>query len=146
LFELANQNSGKCLTAQTDYTLAQFPCASANPAQIFTLKPSYDANNTLQGYEVYSPSVELAVDVWNVSTADGATIGMYKFADHTNQLFSLQPGGNGSFILVAKHSSSCFDIAAFATSDGVSLQQWGCNGGSNQAFQLIPVSPAQTPA
>ena len=146
LFELANQNSGKCLTAQNDYTLAQFTCSSANPAQLFALKPSYDASSTLQGYEVYSPSMDLAVDVWNISTADGATIGMYKFAAHANQLFTLQPDGNGSFILVAKHSSSCFDIAAFATSDGVSLEQWGCNGGSNQAFQVIPVPTAQSPA
>jgi hypothetical protein len=132
------------LTAQSNYTIAQFPCSTTNPAQIFTLRPSYGANNALVGYEIYSPSAGLAVDVWNVSTADGATIGMYQFANHANQLFSVQPDGTGSFTLVASHSNSCFDISAFETADGVSLQQWNCNGGTNQAFQIIPVSAVPT--
>jgi glucosylceramidase len=44
--------------------------------------------------------------------------------------------------VVSKNSGKCLDITGgpTATSNGVPAQQWTCIGGTNQAFELTPVS------
>ncbi|HEY1214790.1 MAG TPA: RICIN domain-containing protein, partial [Bryobacteraceae bacterium] len=136
-FEIANRNSGKCLTAQSNYTLAQYTCSPTNTAQMFSLVPSYDSNNNLIGYQIRSRAVNASMDVWGASAANGATIGLYSFANALNELFTLNADQHGSFTIVPKNSGSCFDIGSFSTADGAPLQQWMCNGGSNQSFALV---------
>jgi hypothetical protein len=107
---------------------------------MFSLVPSYDSNNNLLGYQIHSRAVNASMDVWGASTANGATIGLYPFANTPNELFSLNADQHGNFTIVPKNSGSCFDIGGFSTADGASLQQWVCNGGSNQAFDLVLVT------
>jgi len=136
-FEIANRNSGKCLTVQSNNTLAQYSCSPTNTAQMFSLVPSYDSNNSLLGYQVHSRAVDASMNVWGASTANGATIGLYPPTNTPNELFALNADQHGSFTVVAKHSGSCFDIGGLSTADGTPLEQWICNGGANQAFALV---------
>lgn len=41
--------------------------------------------------------------------------------------------------VVARHSDRCLDLSASSTQVGAPVQQWGCNGGANQAWQLRPL-------
>lgn len=43
---------------------------------------------------------------------------------------------NGTYALQAVHSGKCVDVAAASTADGANIQQWSCNGKSNQKWTL----------
>ncbi|XYH93542.1 RICIN domain-containing protein [Sorangium sp. So ce1128] len=40
------------------------------------------------------------------------------------------------YTLGARHSGKCLDVNGASTADGAAVQQWTCNGGSNQQWQL----------
>src|SRR5689334_6588059 len=42
--------------------------------------------------------------------------------------------------IVSVSSSKCLDMPASSTVPGTAVEQWTCNGGDNQKFQLTPVS------
>ncbi len=140
LVQIVNKNSGKCLTTLSNYKVAQYACSASNPAQTFNFIPSLDSSGALLGYQILSHGDGSSLDVWGMSKADAAVIGVYSFRDAPNELFNVTPDNNGGFFLIAKHSSSCLDISAFSVADGTTLQQWNCNGGSNQSFTLMVVA------
>jgi hypothetical protein len=41
--------------------------------------------------------------------------------------------------LAARHSGKCLDVNSASTADGAVVQQWSCNGGTNQQWQLQDV-------
>lgn len=48
------------------------------------------------------------------------------------------PEGN-AFLIAAKHSGKCLDVADLSTADGGRIQQWACTSGDNQAWRLKSV-------
>lgn len=48
---------------------------------------------------------------------------------------------SSSTTLVASHSGKCVDVRAKSTDPGAVIEQWTCNGGSNQSFALLPADP-----
>lgn len=137
-FAIASVNSGKCLTMQSDWTVAQFRCVATNPAQMFRLSPVVDSNGSVTGYEIYTRNGSgLGFNVWGDTPNNGAIIGMYPLSGQVNEIFSINPDQTGNFTLVPKNSGSCFDITSVSKDDGAPLQQWSCNGQSNQAFQFV---------
>src|SRR5678816_988755 len=55
---------------------------------------------------------------------------------------SSDPGAlTSSAPLVAAHSAKCIDVRSKSTATGAVIEQWTCNGGSNQRFALVPADP-----
>jgi hypothetical protein len=137
-FAIASVNSGKCLTMQSDWTVAQYPCAATNTAQMFRLSPVMDGDGSVTGYEIYNRNGSgLGLNVWGATANNGAAIGMYQLSGQVNEIFSVNPDQAGNFTLVPKNSGSCFDITDISKDDGAPLQQWTCNGQANQAFDFV---------
>lgn len=42
--------------------------------------------------------------------------------------------------LVVEHSMKCLDLPGWASGDNINLQQYACNGGSNQTFNIAEVA------
>jgi len=45
---------------------------------------------------------------------------------------------DSSYLLIARHSGKCLDIAGEGLEDGATLHQYRCHGGANQRFYLDP--------
>ncbi len=139
-FVIPSVNSGKCLTVQPDWTVEQYTCAATNSAQMFRLSPVLDGSGNLNGYEIYSRNGSgLGLNVWGNTSNNGALIGMYPLSGQQNEIFALNPDHAGNFTLVPKNSGSCSDITGVSKDDGARLQQYTCNGQTNQAFDLAMV-------
>lgn len=137
-FAIASVNSGKCLTVQPDQTVAQYTCSAANNSQMFRLSPVLDGSQNLTGYEIYSRvGSGLGLNVWGNTPNNGAVVGIYLLSGQPNELFSLNPDHAGNFAVVPKNSGSCLDITAVSKADGARLQQWPCNGQTNQSFDFV---------
>ncbi|MFT3864533.1 MAG: RICIN domain-containing protein [Solirubrobacterales bacterium] len=118
--------SGTCLN----------PATSEN--QVFTLVPEGE------GYFEISPRHSgRCLDVTGVSTSDGAGVQQYSClgTSQANQLFREVWHSNGTVSYVAKHSQKCLDIPGASTS-WIAIQQWTCNGSTQQNFTLEPVESA----
>jgi len=53
-----------------------------------------------------------------------------------NQLWMFIPQGQGYYIVKAKHSGKCLDVAGAGKGNGDNVQQWGCHFGDNQLWGL----------
>lgn len=43
---------------------------------------------------------------------------------------------NPAYLIKAKHSGKCLDIAGWSTANGAEVLQWSCHGGNNQRFRV----------
>jgi hypothetical protein len=97
------------------------------------------------GYRIVSKNSGKCLDVYYVSKENGASVKQQYCADPTifqNQVFTLQPLGNGYLRIVPRHSGGCLEIAVASQYNGALLQQWGCNGSSQQSWQTSFVENA----
>lgn len=78
----------------------------------------------------------LYMDVWGISTADGADIAQGGYNGGTNQQFEFVHLGDGVYRIMAKHSGKCMDIDGVSKADGAIVHQWTYVGGNNQKFIL----------
>jgi hypothetical protein len=84
----------------------------------------------------------------NMSTANGSvTVPLTFQASHDAFAIYLTPaqssGGGfpgGEHQLVVAHDSLCLDVAGATSSAGAAIDQWNCNGQTNQQFQFLPAS------
>lgn len=82
------------------------------------------------------------VDVASGSTADGANVQQWACNNNPQQRFRFVAKSIGATIspgrytLTAQHSGKCLDTAASGTANGTNLQQYACNGGAAQAFDI----------
>ncbi|MET7703037.1 RICIN domain-containing protein [Streptomyces sp. NPDC005485] len=83
----------------------------------------------------------------NVSTSSGSiTVPLTFQASHDAFAVYLTPapssGGfpSGHHQLVAAHNNLCVDVYGNSGSAGAAIDQWTCNGQSNQLFQFVPAS------
>jgi hypothetical protein len=97
-------------------------------------------------YPLSSPQV---VYDQNVSTSSGSiTVPVTFQAAHDAFAIYLTPasgssgGGfpSGYHRLVAASDALCLDVYGNTTASGAAIDQWTCNGQSNQQFQFVPVS------
>jgi len=77
-----------------------------------------------------------ALDVAGVSMADGAGVIQWPANGGTNQRWSVEPLGDGTFRLVAGHSGKVLDVFGASTADGAGIIQWPWNGGPNQRWRF----------
>lgn len=82
------------------------------------------------------------LDVFAGSTADGANVQQFGCNGNPQQRFRFSARSLGStvpagrYVLRAAHSGKCMDVAASSTADGAVVQQYSCDGGAAQAFNL----------
>ncbi|MFD9302493.1 RICIN domain-containing protein [Streptomyces sp. NPDC060048] len=77
-----------------------------------------------------------ALDVYGVSTADGARISQWTRNDGTNQQWQFVDSGGGFHRLKARHSGKVLDVAGASTADGAAIAQRADGNGANQQFRL----------
>lgn len=69
----------------------------------------------------------------SIRVEDGGVATLYSGAKYTERwYYDYTP-------LKAKHSSMCFDVEGAWTHNGPNIHQWGCSGGYNQQWKLVPV-------
>ena len=97
-------------------------------------------------YPLGSPQVVLNQ---NMSTSSGSVTASFTFqASHDAFAIYLTPSGgstgggfpSGYHRLVIGNDSLCLDVFGNTTAAGAAIDQWACNGQSNQQFQFVPVS------
>ncbi|MFD9334674.1 RICIN domain-containing protein [Streptomyces sp. NPDC060028] len=77
-----------------------------------------------------------ALDVYGVSTADGARVTQWTRSDGANQQWQFVDSGGGFYRLKARHSGKVLDVAGASTADGAAIAQWADGNGANQQFRL----------
>jgi hypothetical protein len=83
-----------------------------------------------------------ALDIANVSTADGAQANQWSMNGQGNQQFKLIDAGNGYFKIMANHSQKCLDIQNQSTANGALLVQSTCRDIDSQKFTFTEVGSA----
>ncbi|MGX7828428.1 family 43 glycosylhydrolase [Actinokineospora sp. 24-640] len=77
-----------------------------------------------------------ALDVYNLSTSDGAQIVQYARNDGAWQQWQFVDSGGGHYRLRSRHSGKVLDISGGSTADGANLVQWADSNATNQQFRL----------
>ncbi|MDB5271825.1 MAG: hypothetical protein JWO58_192 [Chitinophagaceae bacterium] len=90
--------------------------------------------NAAGTYYVQNRNSGLYMDVWELSTADGANIAQGTFNGGANQQYQFTHLGDGTYQILAKHSGKSVDVNAISTADGANVQQWTYYGTPNQQF------------
>ena len=76
------------------------------------------------------------LDVAGGSADNGARIIQWDYHGGGNQLFRLEPLGDGSYRLVAQHSGRVLDVEGGSADNGARIIQWDWHGGPNQRFNI----------
>ncbi|GGN50327.1 hypothetical protein FHR83_009179 [Actinoplanes campanulatus] len=80
-----------------------------------------------------------ALDVYNLSTADGGRITQWARNDQAQQQWQFVDSGGGYYRLRSKHSGKVLDVYNWSTVDGGSIVQWTDNNATNQQFRIEDV-------
>ncbi len=89
-------------------------------------------------YKVIAKHSGKAMDVSNVSTADGAAVHQWEYLGASNQQWDIIPEG-AYYKISAHHSGKALDVSDLSTADGAMIQQWGYGGGDNQLWRIQEV-------
>jgi hypothetical protein len=135
-FVIYNRNSGKALDLNTSTGgIIQYSYWGGD-------NQKWILSSVGNGYYSISPvsNPNVAIDVANQSTADGASIGTYSYWGGANQQFQFVDLGNGYYKIVNKNSGKVLDVSGSSTNDAANVIQWGYWGGNNQQWSLTSVS------
>jgi hypothetical protein len=139
---IVSKNSGKCLdvaggpaAVQPLVFVQQFDCWGGSN-QTFELSP---ASGTA-GYKITAQNSGLQLDVAEASSADGAPILQYPFWGGTNEIWNVQPTGDGYFTISPESSGKCMDVSGISILNGAPVWQWTCWGGNNQKWSFTPAN------
>ena len=145
-YQFVNYNSGKCLDVTGRSTangavLQQWTCLSGSSAsnQGWAFIPAARSGY----YTVVNLNSNKCLDVTDRSTANGAIIQQYTCNGGTNQEWYPRVAQNNPaatiYNLVNLNSGKCLDVLDRSTANGAIIQQYTCNGGTNQEwFEQIP--------
>ncbi|MFI6706120.1 RICIN domain-containing protein [Nonomuraea sp. NPDC050478] len=77
-----------------------------------------------------------ALDVYNLSTADGGRITQWTRNNGNQQQWQFVDSGGGYYRLKSRHSGKVLDVYNFSTANGASIVQWADHNGTNQQWRL----------
>ncbi len=77
-----------------------------------------------------------ALDVYNLSTADGGRITQWTRNNGDQQQWQFVDSGGGYYRLKSRHSGKVLDVYNFSTANGASIVQWADGNGTNQQWRL----------
>jgi Ricin-type beta-trefoil lectin domain-like/Ricin-type beta-trefoil lectin domain/Glycosyl hydrolases family 39 len=132
-----------------DYCLDVSGASTASGAAIDQWPCNYDSNEefTLDSvgtneYEVVAVNSGLCAEPSGASTASDASLVQVSCSSATADTWLIQPGQfpGGYHQLVIGSDSQCLDVYGASTTAGAEIDQWTCNGGTNQQFQFVAVS------
>jgi hypothetical protein len=133
-----------------DYCLDVSGSSTVVGADIDQWPCNYDSNEefTLDSvgtdeYEVVAENSGLCVEPSGGSTASDALLVQVSCSSSAaSDLWEIQPGQfPGSYHqLVISSDAQCLDVYGASTTAGAEIDQWTCNGGTNQQFQFVATS------
>ncbi|MER6832346.1 family 43 glycosylhydrolase [Streptosporangium sp. NPDC000563] len=77
-----------------------------------------------------------ALDVYNLSTADGGRITQWTRNNNNNQQWQFVDSGGGYYRIKSRHSGKVLDVSGFSTANGGAIVQWADLNGTNQQWRL----------
>ncbi|MGW2218236.1 non-reducing end alpha-L-arabinofuranosidase family hydrolase [Nonomuraea sp. NPDC001684] len=77
-----------------------------------------------------------ALDVYNLSTADGGRITQWTRNNQNQQQWQFVDSGGGYYRIKSRHSGKVLDVYNFSTANGGSIVQWTDLNGANQQWKL----------
>jgi hypothetical protein len=92
--------------------------------------------DTSASYVLVNRTSGKALDVYNLSTADGGRITQWTRNDQVQQQWQFVDSGGGFYRLKSKHSGKVLDVYNWSTADGGSIVQWADNNATNQQFSV----------
>ncbi|WP_421736076.1 endo-1,4-beta-xylanase [Cellulomonas sp.] len=125
--------SGNKKAAYTSTLNALNAGGSTNPT---TPPPSNGSIDTNAWYVLVNRNSGKALDVYNLSTADGAPIKQWSRNNGNQQQWQFVDSGNGYYQLKSRLSGKVLDVTAKSTADGAVIEQWTDNDGANQQFSI----------
>jgi hypothetical protein len=138
-YQIKPAHSNKCLDVSLGAQLAQKECAAGSMPQLF------DIAATTGGWsKITSASNGLAVQVSGGSIADGAMVNTASYSGSNQQQFIFLKNAGG-YVLKARHSGKCADLADWNADDGGLVQQYACSGAGNQTYMLVAAGSDAAP-
>ena len=93
--------------------------------------------DTTAWYVLVNRNSGKALDVYNLSTADGARITQWSRNDGDQQQWQFVDSGDGYYRLKSRLSGKVLDVTSRSTADGAAIiEQWTDNNGTNQQFSI----------
>ncbi|GAA3017984.1 endo-1,4-beta-xylanase [Streptosporangium longisporum] len=77
-----------------------------------------------------------ALDVYNLSTADGGRITQWTRNSGNQQQWQFVDSGGGNYRVKSRHSGKVLDVSGFSTANGGAVVQWADLNGTNQQWRL----------
>ncbi|WP_344491328.1 family 43 glycosylhydrolase [Nonomuraea monospora] len=77
-----------------------------------------------------------ALDVYNLSTADGGRITQWTRNNGNQQQWQFVDSGGGYYRVKSRHSGKVLDVSGASTANGASVVQWADHNGANQQWRL----------
>ncbi|MGW0808249.1 non-reducing end alpha-L-arabinofuranosidase family hydrolase [Nonomuraea sp. NPDC002799] len=81
-----------------------------------------------------------ALDVYNLSTADGGRITQWTRNNGNQQQWQFVDSGGGYYRIKSRHSGKVLDVYNFSTANGGAIVQWADGNGTNQQWRLADSS------
>ncbi|MEP7764237.1 endo-1,4-beta-xylanase [Sanguibacter sp. 25GB23B1] len=101
-----------------------------------TTPPSNGAIDVNASYVLVNRGSGKALDVYNLSTADGARITQWTRNDGAQQQWQFVDSGNGYYRLKSRLSGKVLDVYNFSTADSASVVQYTDRNQTNQQFKV----------
>ncbi|WP_062431062.1 endo-1,4-beta-xylanase [Herbidospora daliensis] len=92
--------------------------------------------NTSAWYVLLNRNSGKALDVYNLSTADGARITQWSRNNGTNQQWQFVSSGSGWYRLKSRLSGKVLDVSGVSTANGAAVVQWSDGNGTNQQWRV----------
>ncbi|WP_435869533.1 non-reducing end alpha-L-arabinofuranosidase family hydrolase [Actinoplanes xinjiangensis] len=92
--------------------------------------------DTSASYVLVNRTSGKALDVYNLSTSDGARITQWTRSDQAQQQWQFVDSGGGYYRLKSRHSGKVLDVYNWSTADGGSIVQYTDNNAANQQFSI----------
>ncbi|MGI5253261.1 RICIN domain-containing protein [Actinacidiphila glaucinigra] len=142
-YQVAGAGSGKCVDAKDRGTadgtaVQQWSCVAGQANQQWQFRPTDGGY-----YRVVNRNATATEQVWDVTggasaTGDSVPLQTWRWSSGANQQWKPVLQADGSYVLTARHSGKCLDVASASAADGALLQQYTCNGTAAQSFRLTP--------
>ena len=118
-------------------TLNALNAGSPSPSPTPTVTPTPGGPiDTNAWYVLVNRNSGKALDVYNLSTADGAPIKQWSRNNGNQQQWQFTDSGNGYYQVKSRLSGKVLDVTAKSTADGAIIEQWTDNDGANQQFSI----------
>ena len=147
LYRVVSVNSSKCIDASGTFSTAgtvvtsmlQEPCATRT-------QQSFIVTAVGAGYSTLSlTGSKQCIDLESATAAVGTPLILAECSGSPSQQWFFVPQAGGTVLLVNRATGNCADVTGDNTSDGVVIEQWGCQASDNQRWRMASLTPQPVP-